>query len=88
MKYSRYHEGVSALDLVRLVQVIDAHQPSSVEATDILEWSRAKFRRVLALARYLGVGIETRRKGGAQYYVLVRGGPLCLAATRRLYDRI
>jgi len=83
-----YHEGVSVLDLLRLVRVIDTHQPSVAEALPILDWSRAKFRRVLALARDLGIEIATRRAGAVQYYALVRGGILSLAATRRLYDKI
>ena len=82
-----YHEGVSALDLLRFVRIVDRHQPSVAEALPRLGWSRAKLKRVVALARLLAVEITSVRRGQVSYYRLDSAGPLDLSRCRALWRR-
>ena len=82
-----YHEGVSALDLLRLVRIVDRHQPSVAEALPRLGWSRAKLKRAVALARLLGVGLTCVRRGAVSHYQIDSGGPLDLRRCRALWRR-
>ena len=83
-----YHEGVSALDLLRFVRIVDRHQPSVAEALPRLGWSRAKLKRRRGRwSRLLGVETTSVRRGQVSYYRLDSAGPLDLSRCRALWRR-
>lgn len=86
---SRYSEGVSMLDMLRLLRIVDQHQVTASEAAERLEWSTAKVKRTVALARLIGVDIRTLRLKGAnaRYYAIVDGGPMNMTRCRTLYGK-
>ena len=82
-----YHEGISALDLLRFVRIVDRHQPSVAEALPRLGWSRAKLKRIVALARLLGIEVSSVRRGQVSHYRLDSAGPFDLSRCRALWRR-
>lgn len=86
--YTRYDEGVGALDLLRIIRVIDQHEPTRAEAIKLTGWSYPRIKRAISTARLLGVRIESVRvTGGAPYYRLDGTGPFDETAMRRLFKR-
>jgi hypothetical protein len=86
--YTRYDEGVGVLDMLRMIRVIDQHQPSRSEAIELTGWSYPTIKRIISTARLLGVQIvAVRAHGGPPYYRLDDTGPLDPAALRRLYRK-
>lgn len=87
-RYTRYDEGVSVLDLLRLIRMVDQQQPTRDEAITLTGWSYPRIKRAISTARLLGVQIvSVRVHGGTPYYRLDDSGPLDLAALRRLYRK-
>lgn len=86
--YTRYDEGVGALDLVRIIRVIDQHEPTKAEAIELTGWSYPRIKRAISTARLLGVRIESVSvHGGAPHYRLDDVGPFDEAALRRLFKQ-
>jgi hypothetical protein len=50
-------------------------------------WSRAKFKRAVALARLLGVGLVFVRREAVSHYKLGDAGPIDLRRCRALWRR-
>lgn len=87
-RYTKYDEGVSVLDLLRLIRVVDLHHPTRDEAITLTGWSYPRVKRAISTARLLGVQIvSVRVHTGAPYYRLDDSGPLDPAALRRLYKK-
>ena len=79
---------MSVLDLLRLIRVVDHHQPTRDEAITLTGWSYPRIKRAISTARLLGVQVvAVRAHGGAPYYRLEDSGPLDPAALRRLYKK-
>lgn len=84
--YTRYDEGVGALDLLRIIRVIDLHQPTRDEVIGLTGWSYPRIKRAISTARLIGVRISSVPvSGGPPFYRLDHAGPFEPAALKRVF---
>lgn len=81
----------SLVDVLTLMRITERDEPTAKELLHQTGWSLAKFKRVVAGARRLGIEIEVSGgpgvSGGTPRWRLLAHGPFDPELARQLYDQ-